>query len=138
VPATPTFAPRDVLAASLTSRQSAFRRYLTHSASPAPLTLAEATLGPRSLLQEEMLAPFLRTPDLLHLSEAATWLELYRNQLGEIKMDRWCGYRSAAALTEQRRLHTIRLGWVPPRVAFVREMRALRVGYFLDTQDARA
>jgi hypothetical protein len=93
---------------------------LTDGRRPAPPDVVKARLGPGSLLQEEMLlAPFLNMIDLLDTSEAAAWLLPYRTQLGEVIMFRWCGYRSAAALTEQRRLHTIRLGktdrWVTCR-----------------------
>jgi hypothetical protein len=77
---------------------------------PAPSSLDKAILGPGSLLQEEMLlAPFLDTPDLMPLSEAAKWLKPYRHQLGEILVKRGWHYHVPAELHVQRRLHTIRL-----------------------------
>lgn len=50
-------------------------------------------LWPRyALCKEMLLAPFLTTTDLLHLSEAAKWLEPYRHQLPNIKFS--CKVRS--------------------------------------------
>jgi hypothetical protein len=54
---------------------------------PPPLTLgAVAALGGPLLLEHMVLAPFLGTHDLLDLSESATWLLPYRNQLGSAKV----------------------------------------------------
>jgi hypothetical protein len=89
------------------------RLYLTCLGATAPLAVVKAALGPGSLLQEEMeLAPFLGTRDLLWLSQAAKWLLPYRNQLGEVVFARWCKYRTTAMLLLQRRLHTIRWGFM--------------------------
>jgi hypothetical protein len=84
---------------------------LLESSQESPPVDVKAHLGPGSLLQEEMLlAPLFNMIDLLHLSEAAKWLLPYRNQLGELILQRWCDSRAAAVLFMQRRLHTIRVG----------------------------
>jgi hypothetical protein len=88
--------------------------YLGYPEIPSPHRLppdvAKAELGPGSLLQEEMLlAPFLGNRDLLRLSRAASWLVPYRNQLGEVKILKWCDDVTPAMLSGQRRLHAIDL-----------------------------
>jgi hypothetical protein len=96
-------------------------------AHPAPPAVVKAILGPGSLLQEEMLlAPFLDTGDLLDLSEAAPWLEPYRNQLAEILVMRARHSRATAVLHMQRRLHTIRLGGCHTRGPLVRQHAVFR------------
>jgi hypothetical protein len=89
------------------------QHYITGGRCPAPLAVVKAMLGLGSLLQEELLlAPFLRSRDLLRLSESAACLLPYRNQVGEIKIKRWRQSWTPAVLRLQRRLHTIRLGTV--------------------------
>jgi hypothetical protein len=95
------------------------------TAVPAPPAFVKAMLGPGSLLHDEMLlAPFLRTRGLLRLSEAAAWLEPYRNQLGEVKIGWWSPFRTASLLMGLRHLHTIRLGGLQTPGVVAESLRA--------------
>jgi hypothetical protein len=73
--------------------------------------MAEAQLGPGSqLLDKLLLAPCLRTRDLLSLAASATWLRPYRSLLRDIKIKAWRDDVTPAMLSVQRRLHTLQLG----------------------------
>jgi hypothetical protein len=101
--------------------------YFCDGRRPAPPAVVKAILGPGSLLQEEMLlAPFLEVDEPLRLSEAARWLEPYRNQLGAVKIERWCQFR--AVFQGQRRLHTIRLRVDSESRTAFKELKAVRRG----------
>jgi hypothetical protein len=64
-------------------------------------------------MDDMLLAPFLGTRDLLRLSETATWLVPYRNQLGEVKINAWSADVTPAMIammSAQKRLHTVSVG----------------------------
>jgi hypothetical protein len=91
---------------------------------PAPPAVVKAQLGPESHLMDDLLlAPCLTTRDLLSLSEAATWLLSYRNQLKGVKIEAWRDGVTPAMLMAQKCLHTLHVGTGKPLLELTAYLR---------------